>query len=102
MWCPLRLGTSSTGDRGWVAVAKANDRRSVLLAARRLECTAARQLAKLGWCVTKALARSKQEFLCSNVEETSTSPLQWRHGGIVSDPTAVGQESTTAGQVLEE
>ena len=43
---PFAAGVSPTDDWGWVAVAKANDRRSVLMSARRLECAAARQLAK--------------------------------------------------------
>ena len=66
---PFAVGTSWTGDRGWVAVAKANDRRSVHMAARRLECTAARQLAKLGWCVTEELARSKRSFFAATLRK---------------------------------
>ena len=66
---PFAVGTSSTGDRGWVAVAKANDRRSVLMAARRLECAAARQLAKLGRCVTKELARRKRSFFAATLRK---------------------------------
>ena len=51
---PFAAGVSPTDDRGWVAVAKANDRRSVLMSAR--------QLARLGWYVTKELKRCKRSF----------------------------------------
>ena len=66
---PFAVGMSSTDDRGWVAVANANDRRSVLTAARRLESTAAGQLAKLGWRVTKELARSKRSFFAATLRK---------------------------------
>ena len=59
---PFAAGVSPTDDRGWVAVVKANDRRSVLMSARRLECAAARRLAKLGWYVIKELKRCKRSF----------------------------------------
>ena len=60
--CAFAVGMSSTGDRGWVAVAKANDRRSVLMVASRLECTDARQLAKLGWCVRCCFAATLRKL----------------------------------------
>ena len=62
-----------------------------------------RQTARETWMVRDQRTGEEQaKFLCGNVEETSTGPLQWRHGGVVSDLAAVGQESTTAGQVFEE
>ena len=78
---PFAVGTSSTGGRGWVAVAKVNDRRSVLVAARRLECTAARQLAKRGWCVTKELVRSKRNFSAGTFHYNGDTEVSGRRGG---------------------
>ena len=72
---PFAAGVSPTDDR----VAKANDRRSVFMSARRLECAAARQLAKLGVVRDQRTEEEQAELLCRDVEETSTSPLQWRH-----------------------
>ena len=66
---PFAAGVSPTDDRGWVAVAKANDRRSVLMSARRLECAAAGQLAKLGWYVIKELKRSKRSFFAETLKK---------------------------------
>ena len=62
-------GASPTDDRGWVAVAKANDRRSVLMSARRLECAAARQLVRLGWYVIKELKGSKRSFFAETLKK---------------------------------
>ena len=66
---PFAAGVSRTDDRGWVAVAKANDRRSVLMSARRLECAAARQQARLGWYVFKELKRSKRSFFAEKLKK---------------------------------
>ena len=66
---PFAAGVSPSDDRGWVAMAKANDRRSVLSSARRLECAAARQLAKLGWYVVKELKRCRQSFFAETLRK---------------------------------
>ena len=61
-----------------------------------------RQTVRETWMVRDQRTGEEQAELLDNVEKTSTGPLQWRHGGVVSDLAAVRQESTTAGQVLED
>ena len=66
---PFAAGVSLADDRGWVAVAKANDRRSLLMSARRLECAPARQLAKLGWYVVNELKQCRRSFFAETLKK---------------------------------